>query len=455
MNRRIKSFILPLFTLLCLTLLFSEMQGQKKASGKKVFVMEIRDEIDPRMSRYVSLALDQATKNNADLIIVDMNTYGGALNDADSIRKMFLEFKKPIYVFINKNAASAGALISISCDSIYMAPGSTIGASTVVDGSGTPASEKHQSYMRSMMRATAEVKHRDPNIAEAMVGVSKGNDSSSLKAGSVLSFTTEEAIRNNYCEGKVGSIEEILQKNNIGSYERINFELSFIEKTIAFFLSPVLRGLLILLILGGIYFELQTPGATFPIILAIAAGILYFVPSYLNGLAQNWEILLFFIGLLLLALEIFVIPGFGITGITGILLCFASLVLVMLNNNYFDFSYVTGDALIQAITVGLIGMIGVVFLIIFGAPRLLNTKFFKNVALQKQMDNKEGYTSNFNKQAMLGKTGIAHTVLRPSGKIRIGEEIYDAFSSGDYIERGTEIIVIDDSSSSLKVKKNA
>jgi membrane-bound serine protease (ClpP class) len=324
-----------------------------------------------------------------------------------------------------------------------------------VDGSGTPASEKHQSYMRSMMRATAEVKHRDPNIAEAMVGVSKGNDSSSLKAGSVLSFTTEEAIRNNYCEGKVGSIEEILQKNNIGSYERINFELSFIEKTIAFFLSPVLRGLLILLILGGIYFELQTPGATFPIILAIAAGILYFVPSYLNGLAQNWEILLFFIGLLLLALEIFVIPGFGITGITGILLCFASLVLVMLNNNYFDFSYVTGDALIQAITVGLIGMIGVVFLIIFGAPRLLNTKFFKNVALQKQMDNKEGYTSNFNKQAMLGKTGIAHTVLRPSGKIRIGEEIYDAFSSGDYIERGTEIIVIDDSSSSLKVKKNA
>ncbi|MFL5728909.1 MAG: NfeD family protein, partial [Cytophagaceae bacterium] len=203
------------------------------------------------------------------------------------------------------------------------------------------------------------------------------------------------------------------------------------------------------------YLEMQSPGIGYPIVLAIAAALLYFVPSYLNGLAQNWEILLFFVGLMLLALEIFVIPGFGITGITGILLCFASLVLVMLNNNFFDFSFVSGESVIQALTVALIGMIGVIFLIIFGTPKLLGTRFFKNVALQTQMDNKEGYTSNFNKEAMLGKTGVAHTVLRPSGKIMIGETIYDAFSTGDFIEKDTQIVVIDDSTSSLKVKKKA
>ena len=117
-----------------------------------MFVMEIRDNIDPRMNRYVELALDQATEEQADLVIIDMDTYGGAVNDANDIRTRILDYEKPVWVYINNNAASAGALISIACDSIYMVPGANIGAATVVNGvDGTQAPDKYQSYFRSII----------------------------------------------------------------------------------------------------------------------------------------------------------------------------------------------------------------------------------------------------------------------------------------------------------------
>ena len=158
---------------------------QDDGDTTSVFVMEIKAEIDARMNHYVELALDEARSIEADLVIIEMDTYGGAVNDADDIRTMVLEFEKPIYVFINKDAASAGALISIACDSIYMAAGSSIGAATVVTPDGQAAPDKYQSYMRSMMRSTAEANGRDPQIAEAMVDETIEIDSISAE-GKVL-----------------------------------------------------------------------------------------------------------------------------------------------------------------------------------------------------------------------------------------------------------------------------
>ena len=135
----------------------------------KVLVGEIKSNIDPRTNRYTKLLLEEASEKDYDIIIIEMDTYGGAVNDADDIRTRILDFEKPIYVWINKDAASAGALISIATDSIYMSSGASIGAATVVTGDGTQAPDKYQSYMRSIMRSTAEAKGRDPKIAEAMV----------------------------------------------------------------------------------------------------------------------------------------------------------------------------------------------------------------------------------------------------------------------------------------------
>src|SRR5438128_335099 len=126
-------------------------------TSRKVMVMEIKSEIDPRMTRYVKLALDHAKRIEADIIIVEMDSYGGVLTDAKEITQMIMDYKKPIWVFINSDAASAGALISIACDSIYMSPGASIGAATVGNGrDGSQAPDKYQSDMRSIMRSTAE-----------------------------------------------------------------------------------------------------------------------------------------------------------------------------------------------------------------------------------------------------------------------------------------------------------
>jgi membrane-bound serine protease (ClpP class) len=422
------------------------------AQKKQVMVMDIKDTIDPRMKRYVELALDHARETKADIVIIDMDTYGGVLTDAKDIVDLIMDFKNPIWVFINSDAASAGALISIACDSIYMSPGASIGAATVVESSGEKAPDKYQSYMRSIMRSTAEENGRDPRIAEAMVDENLEVDSIS-PVGQVITFSTNEAIRYGYCEGKVNSIQEILDKNNITSYTIDHYQLGGTEKIISFFLNPFISGILILVIIGGIYFELQTPGVGFPGLAALTALILYLVPYYLNGLAENWEILTLFIGIALLAAEIFIIPGFGIAGITGIGLMVLSLILIMLNNDFFNFDFVPMQDIMFATAATMGGLVGGVALLFIGGSRLTRSRFLSRVALTDTQTRSQGYTSRFMKEPMKGKVGKTYTVLRPSGKVMIDGELFDAYTRGDYIDRDTEVEVINDEGTSLQVKK--
>ncbi|NOT74086.1 MAG: nodulation protein NfeD [Cyclobacteriaceae bacterium] len=434
-------------TLILLICSFSCLQAQEKT---KVMVMDIKAEIDPRMLRYVKLSLENAEKIKADYVIIDMDTYGGALTDAKEIVDLIMDFKKPIWVYVNSDAASAGALISIACDSIYMSPGASIGAATVVNGSdGGAAPDKYQSYMRSIMRATAEENGRDPRIAEGMVDEKIVIDSVK-QAGKVITFTTLEAIEHGYCEGKVQSIEEILAKNKVKNYTIERYELGATEKIISFALNPFISGLLILIIIGGIYFEMQSPGIGFPLFAAIIALTLYLVPYYLNGLAEYWEILALFAGLTLIVLEIFVIPGFGVAGILGIGLTVVSLVLIMLNNEFFNFDYVPLGDIVVAMFVTLGGIFGGMIALFFGGASLTKTKAFQRMA---SIQTQEGYTANFIEEPMIGKTGVAFTVLRSSGKVMIEEKLYDANSRGEYIEKGDAIEVTGIESSTLRVKK--
>jgi len=435
-----------------LSLLFGLLFNSIAFSQKNVVTIKIDNVIDPRMNRYTELALEYAEESEADILIIEMDTYGGAVNDADDIRTRIMEFSIPVWVFINKDAASAGALISIACDSIYMAPGSSIGAATVVTQDGSAAPDKYQSYMRSIMRSTAEANDRDPNIAEAMVDEDIEIDSIT-SSGEVVTFSTSEAIKNGFCEAQVNSIEEILERNDITDYSISEFELSGSEKVIRFFLNPIISGLLILVILGGIYFELQTPGVGFPLIAALIAVTLYFIPFYLNGLAANWEIIMFFVGIALIALEIFVIPGFGISGIAGLVLTIGSLILVMLNNDFFDFSFVKASEIFQATATILAGLFGSIIIMFIGGVRLTNTQIFKRIALLTVQNRSDGYTSSFKKEPMTGKTGKAYTVLRPSGKVLIDGTLYDASTRGDYINKSDKIKVVSDEGTSLKVKK--
>lgn len=436
-------------------LFFSALLGTAVAQTRpKVMVMEIKAEIDPRMLRYVTLALEHAEEINADYVIVEMDTYGGILTDAKEIVDKIMGFKKPIWVFINSDAASAGALISIACDSIYMSPGASIGAATVVTGTGGEAApDKYQSYMRSIMRATAEENGRDPRIAEGMVDEKVVVDSIK-QAGKVITFTTTEAIANGYCEGKVESIEEILEKNKISNYTLEHFKLGVTERIIAFFLNPFISGLLILVIIGGIYFELQTPGIGFPLLAAIIALVLYLVPYYLNGLAEYWEILALFVGIVLIILELFVIPGFGVAGVSGIALTVTSLVLIMLNNDFFNFDFVPLGDIVVALFAAVGGLTGGVMLLFIAGPKLTRSQAFRNIALTDTQEKEQGYTSNLFPSDIVGQRGEAYTVLRPGGKVMIAGNIYDAYTRGEFIDRGEPIEVLAAEGTSLRVKKS-
>ena len=418
----------------------------------KVLVGEIKSNIDPRTNRYTKLLLEEASEKEYDIIIIEMDTYGGAVNDADDIRTRILDFEKPIYVWINKDAASAGALISIATDSIYMSSGASIGAATVVTGDGTQAPDKYQSYMRSIMRSTAEAKGRDPKIAEAMVDEDIEVDSISAE-GKVITFSTQEAIKFGFCDAELNSIEEILERQNINNYNITKYELGSTEDIISFFLNPVVSSVLILLILGGLYFEMQTPGVGFPIVASITALVLYLVPYYLNGVAENWEILLFFIGIIFIALEVFVIPGFGVFGVIGLFASLSSLILIMLNNDMFDFTFVLSRDLIASSLSVFISVFSFGLLVLFGGIKLTDSEAFKKIALNETQEKGKGYVSKKYSDNLLNMKGKSFTILRPSGKVIIDENIYDASTSGEYIEKNKKIIVTNNEGSSLKVKK--
>jgi membrane-bound serine protease (ClpP class) len=335
-----------------------------------------------------------------------------------------------------------------------MAPGASIGAATVVNGTdGAAAPDKYQSYMRSMMRSTAEATGRNPQIAEAMVDeklVVPGISDSS----SVITFSVTEAIQNGFCEGEYTSVKEILAAQGLQSAEIIAYKEKTVDTIISFFLSPAVSGILILLIIGGIYFELQTPGVGFPLAVALTAALLYFIPYYLNGLAENWEILAFVIGIILLVVEFFIIPGFGVFGVAGIVLTLGGLVLGMLPNQAFDFELVPSSQLFGALLTVILAALAGVGMVFWLTPKVNEWGAFKHLTLASTQDRSQGYTSSTYTEDMLGKTGKVHSRLRPSGKVEIEGEIYDAYSRGEFLEQGESIEVISTEGTSLRVKKS-
>ncbi len=472
-----KRFPFVSLSFLALVLIASGLPQENALSGNGerektlIYKYDIKEQIAAPVWRITQKSFEAANQMGADYILIHMNTYGGLLDAADSIRTRILNSKIPVFVFIDNNAASAGALISIACDSIYMRPGSSIGAATVVNATGEVVPDKYQSFMRSTMRATAEahgkdtlitgsdttlVWHRDPKIAEAMVDPAVYIEGI-IDTGQVLTFTTEEAIRFGYCEGQAENIEQVMTIAGISNYEIKEHVPTTLDKIIGLLINPVVHGLLIMIIIGGIYFELQTPGVGFPLGAALVAAVLYFAPLYLEGLAEHWELILFFAGIVLIGIEIFAIPGFGVAGISGVLLVITGLVLSMVDNIVFKFDVLAGvEAVLKALFIVLTSSLVSLLLSLYISKKLFASRTFPNLALNKVQNTMNGFVGVDSKtqKEMIGKKGIAHTVLRPSGKVTIDGTVYDAKSDRGFIEKGEPIIVVRDETGQIYVLRD-
>lgn len=401
--------------------------------------IRLDQDIDQSSQRLVTLGLEKAKEAKADYVLLDLNTYGGAVDAADSIRSAILRYEKPVIAYVNMQAASAGALISIACDSIYMKTGSSIGAATVVNQTGEVMPDKYQSFMRGMMRSTAQATGRDPKIAESMTDTAN-----------VLSMTPTEAIAVGYCEGICENEFEVAEKVTSGnSFEIKNMEddMTWLDRLIQLLLNPLLQSIFMMMIIGGIFVEIRTPGIGLPLITAIAGALLYFAPGYIGHLAESWEILLFVVGLVLIALEIFVIPGFGVCGITGIIAVIVSLAFAMVDNaELFHWDGTLNlQPVLQPLGIVIISSAAAIFGSVWLVKKLYATRSFDHIALREEMKASEGYTGVVSGlESLVGEPVVVFTDMRPSGKVKTTDgRIFEAvLKFGGFASKGQTLKVV-------------
>ena len=402
--------------------------------------IRLDQDIDQSSQRLVTLGLEKALEAEADYVLLDLNTYGGAVNAADSIRSAILRYEKPVIAYVNMQAASAGALISIACDSIYMKTGSSIGAATVVSQTGEVMPDKYQSFMRGMMRSTAQATRRDPSIADSLTDTAN-----------VLSMTPTEAIAVGYCEGICESEYEVAEKVTDGNafiIKNMDDDMTWLDKLIQLLLNPLLQSIFMMMIIGGIFVEIRTPGIGLPLLTAIIGALLYFAPGYIGHLVESWEILLFIVGLVLIGIEIFVLPGFGVCGISGIIAVVISLTFAMVDNvELFHWDGTLNlQPIIQPLGIVIISSAAAIFGSVWLVKKLYSTRSFDHIALRQEMKAEDGFTGVVSGLEYLkGETVTVLTDMRPGGKVQTsdGRIVEATLKYGGFASKGETLKVID------------
>lgn len=420
------------------------------AQSNVVYVGDITGEIDLGMAPYVKRVVYEAEKNNAEAVVFRINTFGGRVDAATQIKDAILNCRLRTIAFVDKRAISAGSLIALSCQKIVMVPGSSIGATTVVDQTGQKQSEKYQSYMRSEMRATAEKNGKRADVAEAMVDeriVIPGLvDSTKL-----VTLTYDEAVKWGIADTVLPSMNAALDAFGYKNAKVVEISSNWAEDFVRFLNNPIVSSLLIMIGLLGLFTEIKTPGWGLPGTAGLIALALFFGSSYILQIASIFEILLFAVGVVLLLLEIFVIPGFGITGILGIIFMITGLFLGLIPDfDLTDFNFVSAALIQLAVTFIATGI--VIYILSKFLPK---SGIWNNLILQTNISLKSGYTSKPTFENLLNAEGTAITDLRPSGTALINGKRIDVVTEGDYLVHGTPIVVTQVEGSKIVVDKKS
>ena len=426
-----------------------------------VYRIPIQGTIDLGLPPYISRELAEAEKNKALAVIFDIDTFGGRVDAATQIKDAILDSDLLTVAFINRRAISAGALISLSCEKIYMTGGASIGAATAVDMSGKKGSEKVISFMREEMASTAEKRNRNTAIARGMVDeelsfnhiVINGDsiivdDLEGRKEGKLISLTTQQAIKYKIADGTVENIKLLLDSLGLSKVNIIESTENWSESIVRFLTNPVVASLLTTFGFLGILFELQSPGWGIPGFVGLTCLILSLGASYIAKLATMSDFLFIFAGIGFLFLEALVIPGFGIAGIGGILLMIYGLYMLLLPD-----VPVSDEILSQATDGLLIGIIGGAIGLYFLIKMMIKTEFWKQLTSPDIQKKEDGYTTTFGWEKLTGKTGEAESDLHPSGWAKIDNQKFFVISEGEFLEKGTLIEVLSVDGNRIVVRK--
>lgn len=409
-------------------------------SPRYAYVIPVEGVIDLGLAPFIERVTAQAAQEEAAAVILEINTFGGRVDAAVLIRDTLLEARVPTVAFINKRAISAGALISLASEKIYMTEGATIGAAMPVQGgapgaAAQPVEEKTVSYLRKEFSATAEARGRPSRIAEAMVDADV-EIAGVIDKGKLLTLTTDEALAQGLIDAQVADREDLLRQLGLEGIELRDVEESWAESLVRFLTNPVFSSMLITVGLLGVITEIRTPGFGLPGAIGLTALGLFFWGHWLVELAGYEELLLFGLGVLLLAVEVFVTPGFGIIGAFGVLSLLAGLALSLL-----------GPGSSAEATIGVISRVMVSLLVAAVAAIALlrvlpRTPFGRKLVLDTGMTADAGYVSPpAADSALLGCVGIASSPLHPSGLALIDGRRIDVVSEGEYIDAGEPIVV--------------
>ena len=413
----------------------------RAARGAEVVRVPIDGTVDLGQSAFITRVLEE--HKNAAAIVLDINTLGGRVDAAIQIRDALLNSKIKTVAFVHPRAISAGALIALACDVIVIGKGGSIGAATPIqlgEDGAKPVEEKMVSYFRTEMRTTAEANQRRGDIAEAMVDASVSIPGI-VQAGKLLTLDTAGALKWKIADFQAEDLAEVTQKLGLDTPKIVEASENWAEDVVRFLTDPVVSGLLMSLGTLGILIELYTPGLGLPGALGVLCLLSFFGGHLLVNLAGLEELILFVAGLTLLAVELFLIPGFGVTGIAGLLCVFVALVMTLIGLPL-DVTLSTGAWMEPMSRVSLALMLTLALMLV--AIRFLpRTRAGRKLVLESATTRAGGFTSSPDQTSRLHQHGIAESDLRPAGVARFGDDRVDVVTDGSYVAAGTRIRVIE------------
>lgn len=422
-----------------------------KTDGAKVYVLPIKGDIFGDLAFRFHRMAQKAKADKPDAIVLDFDTPGGELGAMKQMLDEILSFEAPVYSFINPQAVSAGALLALGGDVIVMEPGGgMIGDAYPITSTGQPigggserVEEKILSYMRALFRSTANARGHDPDLAMRMTDPKHElpNHPTLLKKDQLLMLTTDQATSVGLAKYEADDIEQLLERAGLVNPQIVRPTITWSEKLAGFTVNPVVSSILMLVAMAAFYVEFKTPGVGAAAAVGGLCLALFFWGKWLADLASYFEVVIFLLGVTLIILEIFIIPGFGVAGILGLLCIVGSLIFSMANLPSTGLDPINVQALRTPLMV-VAASLAMSVPVFMGLTKILpSTPMFRGIV--SDPDRTPGAAAEDAARnappRYLGKTGVAVTDLHPGGIVEINNERVHVMTRGEWIEDGTAV----------------